>query len=185
MTGDRPMASTSQSSPHQSPHLSPPGPSQLRHRPLGRSSTLADVSSPLSRRRSSIFSDSFSEARRSIRSSTDELILPKVNRATADLSMHDDSSHLHSAPLALALLPAVGGLLFTNGSAFVTDITILAIGAILLNWFVKLPWYACPSLTCVVSNDFQGLVPSRSSNPGGGSRRRRCQSSHTGRKQRR
>lgn len=43
-------------------------------------------------------------------------------------------------PLGLALLPAVGGLLFKDGSAIVTDITLLALAAIFLNWSVRLPW---------------------------------------------
>ena len=65
--------------------------------------------------------------------------LPSVPNIAA--SMHDDTSHIHSAPLVLALLPAAAGMLVTNGNIFVTDITILLIGAVLLNWCVKLPWY--------------------------------------------
>jgi hypothetical protein len=46
----------------------------------------------------------------------------------------------------LALLPAVGGLFFQNGSAVVTDITLLALAAIFLNWAVRLPWYTVASV---------------------------------------
>lgn len=57
-----------------------------------------------------------------------------------------ESSHWDSAPLAFALLPAVGGMLFTNGSSVVTDIILLGLAAIFLNWSVRLPWYF-PSLS--------------------------------------
>ncbi|KAI9882565.1 MAG: hypothetical protein M1823_005687 [Watsoniomyces obsoletus] len=46
----------------------------------------------------------------------------------------------HSAPLAFALLPAVAGLLFQNGSAIVTDVTLLALAGVFLNWSVRMPW---------------------------------------------
>ncbi|KAK2781979.1 hypothetical protein FQN53_000229 [Emmonsiellopsis sp. PD_33] len=100
----------------------------LRHRPLARSATSFGEPSfsppgPGRLRRSSTFSDTVSEARNSIRSSTDELFLPRVNSRIAPLN-HDNESHWQSAPLALALFPAVGGLLFKNGSAVATDITL-------------------------------------------------------------
>jgi hypothetical protein len=121
--------------------LNPPSSSShLRHRPLGRAATFADTSTPLSRRRSSLFSDSVSEARHSLRSSTDDLLLPKAH-GSEHLTVDNGPSHLHSAPLALALLPAFGGLLFKNGSAHITDVTLLLLAAIFLNWSVRLPWY--------------------------------------------
>lgn len=49
-------------------------------------------------------------------------------------------------PLALALLPAVGGLLFQNGSAIVTDITLLGLAVVFLNWAVRVPWYVTSSV---------------------------------------
>lgn len=49
-------------------------------------------------------------------------------------------SHWHSAPLVFAILPAVGGLLFQNGSAVVTDILLLGLGSMFLNWCVRSPW---------------------------------------------
>jgi len=51
-----------------------------------------------------------------------------------------ESSHWDSAPLAFALLPALGGLFFTNGSSVITDVMLLGFAAILLNWSVRIPW---------------------------------------------
>lgn len=101
---------------------------------IRRRSSLQTGSSHSLRRKSSIISDSGS-----LRSSTDDLFLPSFDRDQR-LAAHDESSHLHSAPLALALLPAIGGLFFENGSAVVTDITLLALAAVFLNWSVRLPW---------------------------------------------
>ncbi|KAJ6034837.1 uncharacterized protein N7446_009592 [Penicillium canescens] len=101
---------------------------------------MADPPSPLNRRlsqaewqrRNSTLSDSLSEARNSIRSSTDGLFLPRV---TEEQPLEE--SHWHSAPLGLALLPAIAGIFFQNGSSFVTDVTLLVLAAIFLNW----DWY--------------------------------------------
>ena len=119
---------------HTSP--SPPG---LRQRPLARASTFAEGRSASDRRRSSLLSETISETRKSFRSSTDNLLLP---RATEDDGFHDhdDGSHWQSLPLGLALLPAVGGLFFKNGSAVITDITLLGLAAIFMNWALRSPW---------------------------------------------
>ncbi|OGE57516.1 hypothetical protein PENARI_c002G05373 [Penicillium arizonense] len=101
---------------------------------------MAEPPSPLNRRlsqaewqrRNSTLSDSLSEARNSIRSSTDGLFLPRV---TEEQPLEE--SHWHSAPLGLALLPAIAGIFFQNGSSFVTDVTLLVLAAIFLNW----DWY--------------------------------------------
>ncbi|KAK2800681.1 hypothetical protein FQN50_008065 [Emmonsiellopsis sp. PD_5] len=116
----------------------------LRHRPPGRSATSFGEPSfsppgPGRLRRGSTFSDTVSEARNSIKSSTDDLFLPRVTSRIVPLN-HDNESHWQSAPLALALFPAVGGLLFKNGSAVATDITLLVLAAVFLNWSVRLPW---------------------------------------------
>lgn len=118
-----------------------PGPSQRRQRGLGRAVNLADGTSPLNRRRSSLFSENISETRNSLRSSTEDLFLPRVNGASV-FDSEQEPSHWHSIPLGLALLPAVVGVFIKNGSAVVTDITLLALAAIFLNWSVRLPWYA-------------------------------------------
>ena len=88
-----------------------------------------------------MFSESFSESRRSLRESTDDLLHP---RPTGDFrnGEQNDSPHWHSVPLILALLPALGGLVFKNGNALITDITLLCLAAVLLNWSTRLPWYA-------------------------------------------
>ena len=115
--------------------------SQSRHRPQSNrySMGLPDAPSPGVRRRSSNLSDySMNEARRSFQSSTDDLLLPKPS-ATGHEVNHE-SSHWDSAPLAFALLPALGGMLFKNGSSVITDIMLLGLAAIFLNWSVRLPW---------------------------------------------
>jgi len=119
-------------------YLSPP-PSQLRQRGINRAATFADGSLPLNRRRSSVFSDGLSETRKSLRSSTDDLLLPRYKSGSPLANQHEPSPW-HSIPLGLALLPAVGGLLFKDGSAVITDFTLLALAAIFLNWSVRLPW---------------------------------------------
>ncbi|KAL4967537.1 uncharacterized protein BDV14DRAFT_169462 [Aspergillus stella-maris] len=132
-----------------SPNLLSPG-QGLRHRGLTRAATIAE--SPLGtpptatsaahpQRRNSTLSDSVSEARNTIRSSTDELLFPRANRMRDEDARDDaEESHWHSAPLGLALLPAIAGIFFQNGSAFVTDVTLLALAAVFLNWSVRLPW---------------------------------------------
>ncbi|KAJ9612149.1 hypothetical protein H2200_003746 [Cladophialophora chaetospira] len=119
-------------------HVSP-SPQGLRQRPLGRSSTFAEGHPPPNRRRSSFLSDSFSETRKSLRSSTDDILLPRA-RDDDGFHDHDDSSHWQSLPLGLALLPAVGGLFFKNGSALITDVTLLGLAAIFMNWALRSPW---------------------------------------------
>lgn len=94
---------------------------------------------PRTSRRGSLLSNySLDEARESFRSSTDSLLLPKPSGLKAD-TQHE-TSHWHSAPLAFALLPAIAGMIFSNGSAVVTDITLLALAAVFLNWSVRVPW---------------------------------------------
>lgn len=47
----------------------------------------------------------------------------------------------HTIPLAFAVLPAIGGVLFTGGTYFVTDVMLLFLVAVFLHWLVKFPWY--------------------------------------------
>lgn len=110
----------------------------LRQRPLGRATTFAEGSPRFARRGSSFVSETLSESRRSLRESTDDLFLP---RATVDSHTSLESTNWHSLPLGLALLPAIGGLFFQNGSAFISDISLLGLAAVFLNWAVRLPWY--------------------------------------------
>ena len=112
--------------------------SPIRSRLLGRAATIADISNPLKHRRSSNFSDSVESTRQSIKSSTDNLLLPRAT--SAELGTSHEPTHWHSAPLTIALLPAVSGLFFQNGSAVVTDLTLLGLAAVFLNWSVRVPW---------------------------------------------
>jgi hypothetical protein len=98
-----------------------------------------DASAPPNlRRRSSNFSDySLKDVRKTFQSSTDDLLLPKPSGRQES----HDSSAWHSAPLAFALLPALGGMMFTNGSSIITDVMLLGLAAVFLNWSVRLPWW--------------------------------------------
>jgi hypothetical protein len=91
----------------------------------------------LNRRRSSILSySSIDEVAQSLR---DDFINPSTKGARTT-SEDEEVTHWHSTPLAFAILPAIGGLLFKNGTAFVTDILLLGLAAIFMNWSIKLPW---------------------------------------------
>ncbi|KAK5107087.1 hypothetical protein LTR62_001871 [Meristemomyces frigidus] len=85
----------------------------------------------LLRRRSSLMSD--------VTSFSEDIINPSTKRHE---SHNDDMepTHWHSTPLAFAILPALGGLLFKNGSAFVTDVLLLGLAAVFLNWSIRIPW---------------------------------------------
>jgi len=115
-----------------------PNMSPSSQRLFGRASAFAEVAHPLRPRRSSNLSDSIESTRQSIKSSTDDLLLPRAKSPNI-ISSHEPSNW-HSIPLALALLPALGGLFFQNGSVVVTDMTLLILAAIFLNWAVRLPW---------------------------------------------
>ena len=47
----------------------------------------------------------------------------------------------NNIPLAMAILPAVSGLFFTNGTHFVADVILLFLAATFLHWLIKFPWY--------------------------------------------
>jgi len=113
---------------------------RLSSRTLSENKTLNSATPPLGRRRSSILSfGSLEDTRHSAR----DFIRPGLGfRGDDDRSRHDEPSHWHSSPLAFAFLPALAGLFFTNGSAFVTDVLLLILAALFLNWSVRLPWYA-------------------------------------------
>lgn len=84
-----------------------------------------------SRRRSSTFSDySLSEARRHF----DHDI---INPGKADED--DEDSNWSSLPLAFAIVPAIAGILFKNGSAMITDALLLILAGVFLNYTVTSP----------------------------------------------
>ncbi|KAK4996308.1 hypothetical protein LTR66_004054 [Elasticomyces elasticus] len=119
----------------------PPLPS--RHRFSGRQSSFTDAASPsMAHRRSSLLSSSSVEdARNSIRSSADGLLLSaRAGHRKSSVTSDMEDSHWHNTPLAFAALPAIAGLLFQNGSAFVTDALLLGLGVLFLYWTSFLPW---------------------------------------------
>ncbi|KAI1073873.1 hypothetical protein F5B20DRAFT_574511 [Whalleya microplaca] len=88
------------------------------------------------RRRSSTYSDfSLNDARRDLETSADELFNP--GKAS---SREVKKSPFAYVPLTLALLPAVAGVFFENGSAFFTDLILLSLAAVFLHWSVTQPW---------------------------------------------
>ena len=121
------------------------------------------------RRRSSNLSEFSNEARRQILTSTDDLLNPRPGAGGLEgdaAQTQRDATHWDSAPLAFALLPALGGLVFKNGSSVVTDVMLLGLAAIFLNWSVRIPWYVCYiTRGGVVSADLEeigiGITPPR------------------------
>ncbi|KAF3901830.1 hypothetical protein AA313_de0207740 [Arthrobotrys entomopaga] len=51
-----------------------------------------------------------------------------------------ENVHWNNIPLAMAILPAVSGLFFTNGTHFVADVILLFLAATFLHWLIKFPW---------------------------------------------
>ncbi|KEY71879.1 hypothetical protein S7711_06020 [Stachybotrys chartarum IBT 7711] len=81
-------------------------------------------------RRSSNFSEySLSDARGILNPQAQE-----THTATSE------SSSLASLSLAFALVPALAGALFQNGSAIATDVMLLGLAGIFLHWSVTQPW---------------------------------------------
>ncbi|KAK0629723.1 hypothetical protein B0T17DRAFT_506247 [Bombardia bombarda] len=85
------------------------------------------------RRRSSTFSEySLTDARRNLQ---EDILNPG-----GAVSHSDDRTWWSSLPLIFALLPAIGGILFKNGSSVITDLILLCLAAVFLNWSVTQPW---------------------------------------------
>ncbi|KAK5628009.1 hypothetical protein RRF57_003724 [Xylaria bambusicola] len=80
------------------------------------------------RRRSSTYSDY-------LESSADDLLNPSKSKTE-----EQPKSLFVYIPLTLALLPAIAGLFFENGSAFFTDLILLTLAAVFLHWSVTQPW---------------------------------------------
>ncbi|KAI0180198.1 hypothetical protein GGR52DRAFT_530234 [Hypoxylon sp. FL1284] len=88
------------------------------------------------RRRSSAYSDySLNDARKDLETSADGILNPSSSG-----SKTTDKSPFVYLPLTLALLPAVAGIFFENGSAFFTDLILLSLAAVFLHWSVTQPW---------------------------------------------
>jgi hypothetical protein len=85
------------------------------------------------RRRSSTFSEnSFASVR--------DALNPNGRTEASSSSSSSEYSHLAYFALAFALLPAMAGSLFKDGSAIVTDIMLLGLAGIFLYWSVTQPW---------------------------------------------
>lgn len=128
---------------------------RLPHRPTShQDASPSPRPDPLLRRRSSLLS--FSSIEDATHAFTDDLIHPRTgNRRNGN--GEDELTHWHSSPLAFAILPALGGLMFKNGSAFVTDILLLGLAAIFMNWSIRLPWdwyYSAQALRRDVEPDY-------------------------------
>jgi hypothetical protein len=125
----------------------------LRQKMLNRAATFSEgAQHPIAPpRRSSILSQ-YSDTRHSVRSSTDDLLQSLGKNDMDKLTTTDEVSFWHSAPLAFAIVPAIAGLLFQNGGAVVTDILLLGLGSLFLNWCVRTPWYVHGSLCRAIAH---------------------------------
>jgi hypothetical protein len=116
------------------------------------------------RRRSSNFSDySLNEARRTLSAlGTDGLLNPGADaHAAHGKEGGDGGSGWASLPLVFALLPAVAGMFFKNGSAIITDVMLLALAAIFLQWSVTQPWawyHSAQEVRKQEESDFNAVV---------------------------
>lgn len=100
---------------------------ETRKRPPFNTSNSGEA--PYPRRRSSNFTDYSSEAR--------DILNPRVSK---DEGSEPENSSLASISLAFALLPALAGAFFNNGSAVVTDLMLLGLSGVFLHWSVTQPW---------------------------------------------
>ncbi|KAL9093178.1 MAG: hypothetical protein Q9159_000355 [Coniocarpon cinnabarinum] len=112
----------------------------------GEQSIPRDASNPSNsysiRRASSVMTDGSSSTdgrRASFRASTESLLLPP-RAMSDDEPLHEEPSLWYSAPLLFAIVPAVGGVAFKSGSTLLTDVALLALAAIYLNWCLITPW---------------------------------------------
>ena len=109
-------------------------------------SSLRSTPPDLPRRRSSILSYSSLEDAGS--SFADDFLNPSATKRLKKQKQEEDT-HWHSTPLVFAILPALAGLLFNNGSAFVTDVLLLGFAALFMNWSIRIPrdWYYAAQAT--------------------------------------
>lgn len=74
----------------------------------------------------------------SFRSSTDDLLAPRAREN--DGEPHLEPSLWYSVPLLFAVVPAIGGVAFKSGNVFLTDLSLLILAAIYLNYCLVTPW---------------------------------------------
>ena len=84
-------------------------------------------------------SSSYNARPSNFRQSTEDLLSPRAIDEDDD-DEHSGTSLWYSVPLILAIVPAVGGVAFKGGSVLFTDLTLLALSSIYLNWFLVAPW---------------------------------------------
>lgn len=94
------------------------------------------------RRASSARTESSSRPSFNPQASTDSLLLPRAT-GKEDATEPDEPTLWYSAPLLFAVVPALGGVIFKSGSVFITDLALLVLAALYLNWCLVSPWYAC------------------------------------------
>ncbi|KAL1959187.1 hypothetical protein VTO42DRAFT_2692 [Malbranchea cinnamomea] len=123
--------------------------SQLRRRQGHPSGTAADAppATPYIRR-TSTFSDMLTDTGQSLKTSAGSILMPHMDPRWATASPDSDSL-LQSLPLVLALLPAFGGLFFRDAHAYLTDLTLLILAVIFLNWCTRIPWSWYCTARCV------------------------------------
>lgn len=109
----------------------------LPHRTSSPQNASSSSKPALGRRRSSLLS--YSSIEDLHYALTEDIINPSMTRERVSRDS-EEVTHWHSTPLAFAILPAVGGLFFKNGSAFITDVLIIVLAAIFMNWSIRLPW---------------------------------------------
>ncbi|KAI5816043.1 hypothetical protein BZA77DRAFT_314228 [Pyronema omphalodes] len=66
--------------------------------------------------------------------------IPRRSSSVSTLSITESESNWHSLPLAFAILPAIGGILFTNGSLIITDALLILLCSLFLHQLIKFPW---------------------------------------------
>ncbi|KAK0296545.1 hypothetical protein LTS00_004870 [Friedmanniomyces endolithicus] len=94
---------------------------ELPTRPPSSDRMPSPQSPDLFRRRSSILSDATNF--------TEDLIDPSARRRR-QAPEDEEVTHWHT----------LGGILFKNGSAFTTDVLLLALAAVFMNWSIRIPW---------------------------------------------
>ena len=51
-----------------------------------------------------------------------------------------DVSFWYSLPLVFAIVPAIGGVAFKDGATVATDLALLCLAGVYLNWCLTSPW---------------------------------------------
>ena len=131
------------------PPTSPQEPSPLRKRRTlpatiaeeGAETQVKDTAPPrtLPRRASSQRTTSSSSlSHRASFHKGDSLFLPP--RAESPTTDQEEPGLWYSAPLLFAIVPAVGGVAFKKGSVLLTDLVLLVLAAVYLNWCLISPW---------------------------------------------